>query len=711
VDTKNDISDPLTFLEAARPFARENRFILGTFERGVTVYRQQIRALNLVYSLVEARNSNGQPLVLPGSRVTVIGGGAFGTTVAAAAAYAKFRVVLLERHQTLLHLQRGCDTRWLHPRFYDWPAPESESQMARLPFLDWTASSAGHVAVQIQREIADLENSALAGWLKVEVGVPDLKVEQVNKGLYEVRYRSNSGQYIRPCEIVIYAVGFGIESNHGHTDSYWRNDRFGQSDLSFTGKKIRYIVSGFGDGGLVDVFRLTIRDFRYERIFGEMFSGRGKPMFEALNQIRKSPGDGQGSLYDKFVNLEQGNHKVAIGKAKQELNQRLRSDTAVILNGKAASFRLGLSMQNQSFSNALLAFLLFRLDAIKYKCGSLDTKNAAKPRLTKITGAKARPEWLRNAESVIIRHGTDRESALRAVDCGRAIKFLRSRSTVDSGKQIYPAGWWGRYVEPDATSSSRKTPAPVEYVPPLLRTHATTFVSTLASILRGLIDTRQSPQRGSRKRKFRVTLHRLTQFDGKDVFQQVTPYKGRISSEAGVGRFFPVQGGIVGIACRTGSLVVARRTDPAKFSKIWELTELNQSGAKNIKPYVDSLLCCPFFAPESGNGVQHVILALFVDSADPGFFDNETLQTISFACRGFVDLLESFNSERMLRALPAVAMGYRVQPSKVIAKLKRDLKALGVSFVDASDKGWKEGLTFKTLRSLDLQVSYQDPQI
>src|ERR1700679_949376 len=113
----SDVSTPLDFLEGARPFAGENRFILGTFERGVTLYRQQIRALNLVYSLVEARDSAGRHIVPQESRLTVIGGGAFGTTVAAAGAYAKFQVVLIERHQTLLHLQRGCDTRWLHPRF------------------------------------------------------------------------------------------------------------------------------------------------------------------------------------------------------------------------------------------------------------------------------------------------------------------------------------------------------------------------------------------------------------------------------------------------------------------------------------------------------------------------------------------------------------------------------------------------------------------
>ena len=639
----------------------------------------------------------------------MIGGGVFGTTFAAAAAYARFRVVLLEQYQTLLHLQRGCDTRWLHPRFYDWPAPEAESRMARLPFLDWSASSAGNVAAQIQREIADLKQGVLADRLEINVGVSELKVEQIYKGLYEVQYRSNEGQFVRPCELIVYAVGFGVESHHSQTDSYWRNDRYGQSDLSFTGKKIRYVVSGFGDGGLVDVFRLTIRDFRYERIFGEMFSGQRKPFFESLDQVRKSPDAGLGSLYDKFASFEKGKFRGAISKAKTELIDRLRSDTAVVLNGKAASFRLGLSLQSVSFSNALLAYLLFRIDAVKYKFGVIDTTNIRRPRLRNVTPAKARPVWLKNVSSLIIRHGTDRESALKSVECGRALRFLKSRANFDSGKQIYPAGWWGRYVQPDATASSPNKWAGVEYVPPLLRTHATTFVSTLASILGNLIDRRHPLKRGSTKPKFRVTLHRLTRFDGQDCFQQVTPYKGRVSSEAGVGRFFAVGGGIVGLACRTGSLVVAKKTGAAKFKKIWELTELNQSGAKGIKPYVDSLLCCPFFAPESGSVVPHVILALFVDSADPGFFNDETRETLSSACRGFVELLESLHDERILQTVPVTEMGYAVRPSKELAILKNQLKKLGVTFVDASEKGWKEALTFKKLRSLDLQVSYQDP--
>jgi hypothetical protein len=700
----SDVSTPLNFLEGARPFAGENRFILGTFERGVTLYRQQIRALNLVYSLVEARDSAGRHIVPQESRLTVIGGGAFGTTVAAAGAYAKFQVVLIERHQTLLHLQRGCDTRWLHPRFYDWPAPDSESQMARLPFLDWSASSAGQVAVQIQRKITELESGVLSGRLTIDVNIRDLKVERTAEGLYEVRYRCASGQAIRPSEIVVYAVGFGVETDRAGNESYWRNDRFGQSDLSFAGQqKIRYVVSGFGDGGLVDVFRLTIRDFRYERIFGEMFSGQTRALFTLLDQIRLSAGREPGSLYDKFAALERGKYKRAIAAAKSALTERLRTDTEVFLNGKDASFRLGLSLQNLSFSNSLLAYLLFRLDAINYKCGFI--KGRKKYHLENVVTSKAHPPWLTSAEWILPRHGTDRKTALKGVECGHAIGFLKSRAAIDTGKQIFPLGWWGRYVDPRGTSSSRNSHTPVEYVPPLLRTHATTFVSTLASILRGLIDSRQAPRRGSRRPKFRVTLHRLTRFDGKDYFQQVTPYKGRIVSEGGVGRIFPVDGGIVGLACRTGSLVVAKKTDPAKFDKIWNLTQLNQSGAKEIRPYVDSILCCPFFVADRSTGGQHVIAALFVDSAYADFFDGQTLRTIAFACQGFVDLLESLQREGMLQVLPTDHAGFKVPPLRELVSLKNKLKGLGVSFVDGSDKAWRDSLTFKTILSLDLQVT------
>jgi hypothetical protein len=170
-----------------------------------------------------------------------------------------------------------------------------------------------------------------------------------------------------------------------------------------------------------------------------------------------------------------------------------------------------------------------------------------------------------------------------------------------------------------------------------------------------------------------------------------------------------MEGGIVGLTCKTGSLVFAKRKSAAQFRKVWKLTALELTGAKDIKPYVDSLLCCPFFAPPSPGGPQRILLALFVDSANPDFFDDEVLQVIASACRGFVDLLESLHEGDMLRVLAGSGDGFPVPPKAQHANLVAELEKLGVEFVDATDEGWKKGLTFRTLRSVDLQsVSYQD---
>src|SRR5712692_2890798 len=66
-------------------------YVLGCFARYVTVYSQQVRALNLVYGLYKTDKLNGS------SRIVVIGGGAAGLTAAVAAARLGATVTLLEK--------------------------------------------------------------------------------------------------------------------------------------------------------------------------------------------------------------------------------------------------------------------------------------------------------------------------------------------------------------------------------------------------------------------------------------------------------------------------------------------------------------------------------------------------------------------------------------------------------------------------------------
>jgi hypothetical protein len=141
----------------------------------------------------------------------------------------------------------------------------------------------------------------------------------------------------------------------------------------------------------------------------------------------------------------------------------------------------------------------------------------------------------------------------------------------------------------------------------------------------------------------------------------------------------------VGLACRTGHFVVVRKTDEANFERIWELTEFKNTGAKAIKPYVDSLLACPFFAAHSADGDRYVLGVLFVDSAEADFFDDElVLDAIAASCRGFVELLEKLTQSRALRPLVDIYLGFKVQKDDETADLVGELQKLGAKFCNCS---------------------------
>jgi FAD dependent oxidoreductase len=106
-------------------------YIVGTFDTGVTAFSQQIRALNLVWALIESemipsiRSTTGTVVNL--LKVAIVGGGFAGLSVAAGLIKkgANARITIFEERDTLLPLQQGCDSRWLHPHIYDWPGERS----------------------------------------------------------------------------------------------------------------------------------------------------------------------------------------------------------------------------------------------------------------------------------------------------------------------------------------------------------------------------------------------------------------------------------------------------------------------------------------------------------------------------------------------------------------------------------------------------------
>ena len=97
-------------------------------------------------------------------------------------------------------------------------------------------------------------------------------------------------------------------------------------------------------------------------------------------------------------------------------------------------------------------------------------------------------------------------------------------------------------------------------------------------------------------------------------------------------------------------------------------------------------------------------MVLFVDAAEAAFFDKGVRATIAAACRGFVSLLEDLQASGALRPVTTFYRGFKVKRGSKNTKLIAEIRSLGVSFTNSEYEKWKNGLTFKSVHSLDFEI-------
>jgi hypothetical protein len=90
-------------------------FVIGTFDKGITVFSQQVRALNLAWALVSSGTLTCReqgPDIAP-AKIVVVGGGFAGLTLTAALVKkgVDASITVIERRDTLCPLQQGSDSR------------------------------------------------------------------------------------------------------------------------------------------------------------------------------------------------------------------------------------------------------------------------------------------------------------------------------------------------------------------------------------------------------------------------------------------------------------------------------------------------------------------------------------------------------------------------------------------------------------------------
>jgi hypothetical protein len=304
-------------------------YVLGCFARRVTLYTQQVRALNLIYALKQ------QGRLGPGTHLGIIGGGAAGLTAAALAAYYGCKVTVLEKHGDPLPFFTGNGTRWLHPHIYDWPAPDSLNDDAGLMVLNWRAGLADDVADQLIDQWEPLKESY---GIRFEPNIKNLRMD----GLLVTWEKASGGDDVEDFNAIVVAVGFGLERNTGNPDikvkSYWRNDSLHQfyfgMDRAAHGRK-DILISGSGDGGLIDLLRTGLKRFRHQRIVKEFGLDQDfdpelrKSLLQIEEDIQHQSDPGRW-LIQKYSNIS--NHPFVRDTLVEQVANRRRADTKVYLN-------------------------------------------------------------------------------------------------------------------------------------------------------------------------------------------------------------------------------------------------------------------------------------------------------------------------------------------------------------------------------------------
>lgn len=350
VDLKRASMTPQEIIAEALVPDTHSVFVLGSFERRVTVYAQQVRALNLVDAIL------ARGLLQETGSVAIVGGGAAGITAAVALARAAPNLKaldLFERRSDVLDLQHHS-TRYLHPHFYDWPNAGSDNPNAGLPLMNWAAGPAGTVATTLRSQFDDARRSSILSF-QPDLGVTGLRPSTTSTVRVFVPGASPLGKIY---DVVILAIGFGLEAFlDGDTPSYWLPTQMSAALLTNQADPLIFI-SGNGDGGLVDFLMAAFNAMEHQAICELIMGLDLGPATAALQLVEQEAWEADGAALDLLALYRQRVRPLVPHPVWQTITANLRPHARIHLHTREAH----LFRRTTALHNRLAAFLVIEAD-------------------------------------------------------------------------------------------------------------------------------------------------------------------------------------------------------------------------------------------------------------------------------------------------------------------------------------------------------------
>jgi hypothetical protein len=349
-----------------------------------------------------------------------VGGGVAGITAAAYAIKQRLRAALFEKFDDPFALQQGSG-RWIHPNIYDWPMDGWNQDQTSLPCMNWRAGAARDVVAELRKEWHAFRDDPLLEWK------PATEIVSFDGVVNEAILIDAGGKRHGPYGCVVMAAGFGEEAIRPELDGkpYWRDDDLHQR-LRLGGTAL---VSGCGDGGLIDVIRIALRDFRHDWLAMVAAKAANDQVFvSALQHVeRDTPAFPDGHVLTQTTLGLTAN--VAVSSM---IKDQLRPNTSVILNaGLDGPFTRAACLLNR-----VVVAELMKLGVVTYVQGKFDVttvKRIGTAFEVTIGGSS------NTVDVVVVRHGPELRPLARFpsidVALSPARNFLRTyRAGVDRSR-------------------------------------------------------------------------------------------------------------------------------------------------------------------------------------------------------------------------------------------------------------------------------------